>query len=382
VQKATTRSFERIPVETLSIEAAREIITKLDGELGDRPLGNPFFSDSDVEGFQFSKESFRQISSIGSSRLLAFVDGGNLELIGAPNFSVQLNRLCASVWKNNSRCTTLKLPRLEFFSAIFSTMKDGKISYQTIVVPSDPRDKNLLPSSKDLSFDSFDRTITNGNQRADTSRVASIARNFAEWKYAAFVSEFLGEKDILVMDGSLQTNFTNEGQYFDALEVATQKRGVVLTSLSKTSTLFTDSGMSLLGSISQFARKEGLEGEWWHPLFDSRKHRVFGMIVKLNAASEWVFRLDIQRDQYNKLSETDLNEILNLFCSNSSDPSFPGYPYGSIDADLFSRVSQNELDYYRALVSSQITSLKKQDKYIPHIRAADAHNLLNTIAGF
>jgi hypothetical protein len=82
------------------------------------------------------------------------------------------------------------------------------------------------------------------------------------------------------------------------------------------------------------------------------------------------------------LGDETLNEILNLFCSNSSDPSFPGYPYGSIDVDLFSRVSQNELDYYRALVRSQISNLNKQNKYIPHIRAGDAHNLLNTIAGY
>jgi hypothetical protein len=302
--------------------------------------------------------------------------------LGAPNFSVQLNRICASVWKNNSRHTALKLPHVEFFSAIFSTMKNGEISYQTIIVPGNPEFSALLPDPSDLSFDSFDRTITNGNQRADTSKVASIARNFAEWKYAAIVTEFLGNDDILVMDGSLQTQFKNEWDYFRRLEDATQKRGVILSSLSKTSTLFTDSGLSLLGSISQFAGNEGVEGEWCHPIFDSRKHHVFGLVVKLNGVSDWVFRLDFQRDQFMKLGDSDLNEILNLFCSNASDPSFPGYPYGSIDADLFSRVSQNELDYYRAIISSQISNLNKQHKYVPHIRAGDAHNVLNTIAGF
>ncbi|MDA4131046.1 MAG: hypothetical protein OK457_09770 [Thaumarchaeota archaeon] len=366
----------------MSIEAAKEIIARLDSQMGDRPLGNPLFSDPDVTGFPFSKQAFRRINPVKSDRLLAFVDGGNLELLGAPNFSVQLNRICSSLWKNNARYTKLKLPQVNFFSAIFSTIDDGKISYQTIIVPGDPAFSALLPDPMHLSFDSFDRTITNGNQRADTSKVASIARNFAEWKYAAAVSEYLCTDDILVMDGSLQTQFTNEWEYFRRLEQATQKREVILSSLSKTSTLFTDSGLSLLGSISQFAKNEGVEGEWVHPLFDSRKHHVFGLVVKLNDISDWVFRLDFQRDQFLKLSEETLNEILNLFCSNSSDPSFPGYPYGSIDVDLFSRVSQNELDYYRALVSSQISNLNKQNKYIPHIRAGDAHNLLNTIAGF
>jgi hypothetical protein len=192
----------------------------------------------------------------------------------------------------------------------------------------------------------------------------------------------LEEDDVLVMDGSLQTNFTNEYQYFYSLEEVTQKRGIILSSLSKTSKLFTDSGLSLLGSISQFAKNEGMNGMWYHPLFDSQKHHVHGLIVKFHDVAEWIFRMDFQREQFSKLTEEQLNEILYMFCSNSSDPTFPGYPYGSIDVDLFSRVSQNELDYYRAMVTSEIASLNKQEKYIRHIRAGDAHNVLNTIAGF
>ena len=184
------------------------------------------------------------------------------------------------------------------------------------------------------------------------------------------------------MDGTLQTQFQNEGKYFRNLEETTQKHGVILTSLSKTSMLFTDSGLSLLGAISQFANNENMNGEWFHPIFESRKHHVFGLVVKLKSVSDWVFRLDFQLDQFKQLSEDKLDEILNLLCSNASDPTFPGYPYGSIDADLFSRVSENEIDYYRALVSSQISSLNRQGRFVSHIRAGDAHDVLNTIAGF
>jgi hypothetical protein len=365
------------------MEAAREIISKLDLQMGNRPLGNPYVNDPFVKTFPFSKERFRKITPIESNRKLAFVDGGNLELLGAPNFSVQLNRVYASIWKNNKRYTELRLPQLEFFSAIFSIMDDeGKLAYRTIVVPCDISHKALLPDSSDLSFSPYEDTIRMGTQMADTTLVASIARNFAEWKFAAYVADFLDRDDIIVMDGSLQTNFKNEQEYFRHLEETTQKKGVILSSISKTSSLFTDSGLSLLGAISQFASNIKIDGEWCHPIFDSNKHHLFCLIVKLQAISEWVFRMDFQRDQFLQLNDQDLNEILNLFCSNSTDPSFPGYPYGSIDADLFSRVSQNELDYYRALISSQISNLHKQDKYIPHIRAGDAHNLLNTIAGF
>jgi hypothetical protein len=367
----------------LSIEAAREIISKLDLQMGNRPLGNPYVNDPFVKTFPFSKDRFRKITATHSERKLAFVDGGNLELLGAPNFSVQLNRIHASVWKNNKRYTELKLPELEFFSAIFSTIRDdGKMVYETLIVPCNPVHKSLLPESSDLSFSPFEDSVRMGTQMAGVSSIGSIARNFAEWKFAAHVTGFLDRNDVLVMDGSLQTNFKNEQEYFRTLEETTQNHDVILSSISKTSSLFTDSGLSLLGAISQFAKNAKVEGEWCHPVFDSNKHHLFCLIVKLQAFSEWVFRMDFQRDQFLQLGDGDLNEILNLFCSNASDPSFPGYPYGSIDADLFSRVSQNELDYYRALISSQISNLNKQDKYIPHIRAGDAHNLLNTIAGF
>lgn len=366
----------------LSIEAAREIISELDLQMGNRPLGNPHFRDPDVVGFEFKKESFFPVKSTNSHCRVAFIDGGNLELIGAPNFSVQLNRIYACIWKDNARQNVLRVPQVEFFSAIYSVMKEDEIVFNTIIVPSVAEFADFLPDPSDLVVRYSERLVDSNAIRVDTSRVASIARNFAEWRFAEKLAPMLHSGDIIVMDGSLQTQFQNEWKYFRNLEEATKKNGVILTSLSKTSTLFTDTGLSLLGAISQFASNAGIEGEWYHPIFESHKHHVFGVIVKLKSISDWVFRLDFQLDQFKQLDKDKLNEILSLFCANASDPTFPGYPYGSIDADLFSRVSKDEIDYYRALISSQISALKLQGKFVPHIRAGDAHNLLNTIAGF
>lgn len=352
--------------------------------MGERPLGNPYFRDPDVKSFDFNKERFTPIrASSGCNRRLAFVDGGNLELLGAPNFSVQLNRIYACVWKNNSRCSNvLKIPQIEFFSAIYSKMVGEEIVFSTIIVPAASEFSNLLPNPVDLVVRYSERGNDAASTRTDTSHVASMARNFAEWRYAKSLASYLDPGDVIVMDGSLQTQFQNEWRYFRGVEDAAKKNDVVLTSLSKTSTLFTDTGLSLLGAISQFASNSGVEGKWYHPIFESSKHHVFGMIVKLESSSDWVFRLDFQLDQYKNLKDEEKNEILSLFCSNSCDPTFPGYPYGSVDADLFSRVSRDEIDYYRALISSQISALDRQERFLPHVRAGDAHNLLNTIAGF
>lgn len=364
----------------MSVEAAKEIISKLDAHIVERDPGIPFFADHGITPFPISRERFRQIESVGSNRKIAFVDGGNSEILGAPNFSVQFNRVFACVWKNNER-QPLKLPLVEFFSGIYSTLVKGGISYVTIIVPSKPDQSLLLPDPLDLSFSSTDRTVMVGTQMADTSRIASIARNFAEWKFAALVCEELNKDDVLVMDGSLQTQFTNEGKYFSQAENAAKSRGIILTSLAKTSRLFTTTGLSLLGAVNQFAEQEEIKGEWYIPVFESSMHRMFGMVVKLKEISDWVFRLDFQRDQYKSLETQDVNEILSLLCSNASDPVFPGYPFGSIVADQYSRVSENEIDYYRPILYSQISGLHKQNKFKHHIHAGDAHDILNMIVG-
>ena len=364
----------------MSVEAAKEIISKLDAHMTERDPGTPFFADPGIIPFPISKEAFQKIGNVPSTRRIAFVDGGNLEILGAPNFSVQFNRVFACLWKNNQR-QPLNLPLVEFFSAIYSTLINGGISYETIIVPSKPEHSQLLPDALDLSFSSTDRSVMVGTQMADTSRIASIARNFAEWKFAALVCEQLERDDVVVMDGSLQTQFTNEWKYFSQVEDVSRTRGVMLTSLAKTSRLFTTTGLSLLGAVNQFADQEKIKGEWYIPVFESPKHHMYGIVVKLKEISDWVFRLDFQRDQFRKLQREELNEILSVLCSNASDPVFPGYPFGSIVSDQYSRISENEIDYYRPILYSQISGLDKQDKFKYHIRAGDAHEILNLIAG-
>ena len=365
----------------MSVEAAKEIISKLDMQMGERAMGNPRFADPDVKAFPFKKEWFSPIGTTPCNRKMAFVDGGNLELVGGPNFSVQLNRIYACVWHNNERQALLQIPEIEFFSAIYSTVRNGVPCFETIIVPAKLEQGHLIPGASEFTMKYIERLTEDVVLFGGISKLAAVVRSAAEWKFAESVARSLDQGDVIVLDGSLQV-FQRGWKHFLNLEKSTQKKGVVLTSLSKTSALFTDTGSSVLGAISQFADLNKVQGEWWHPIFESRKHHVFCLAVKLQAYSDWIFRLDFQLDQFNHLSEEERNAVLGLFRSNSSDPTFPGYPYGLIDADLSSRVSKNEIDYYRALISSQISALNKEGRFVPHIRAGDAHNLLNTIAGF
>ena len=366
----------------MSVEAARKLIEQLDLNMKEDEVGDPHFADPTVHTFPLNRNGFRLIREVRSGRKLAFVDGGNQEILGAPDFSVQLNRIYASVWSNNRR-VMLTLPRVEFFSATYSTFKNGEIHYNTVIVPGSPEYAEFLPTAEDLSFNSLDRSIMNGNQRADVERVASIARRFGEWKFAAHAAMALEKRDVLVMDGTLQTTFTGEGKYLKELSAVTKERGVTLSGLSKTSALFTTTGLSLLSAVSKLADEPNIEMEWYFPIAESTNvdHNVIILAVKLKLISERIFRYEIQREQFKSLTELQINEILAELVKNSSDPTFPGYPFGMMDADRFARVSYDELEYYRALLLSQISGIGKLSKFARHIHAGDAHGILNILVG-
>ena len=220
----------------LSLEAARKAVEYLENNIFENDLGNPHFGAQGVTVFPLTSEGFERINEKSSKRKLAFVDGGNHEVIGAPNFSIQLNRVYSSAWSGKTHLEW-KLPRIEFFSSTYSCFKNNEIHYETSVMASDSVSERYLPDAPDLCVSSVDRSLMDGNQRAGIERVGSVARRFAEWRLALKAIDGFTDGDILVMDGTLQSNFTNEEKYAKALSSAAKKRGIILTGLSKTSTL-------------------------------------------------------------------------------------------------------------------------------------------------
>ena len=242
---------------------ANEIITRLDEYLDDDLIGNPFFPERGVNPFPLTPEGFKIIESLDSNRKVGFVDGGNQEILGAPNFSVQLNRAYFGVWEGTKMVPERSLPRrVEFFAATISRFERGEIRSSTTLAPLSD-DVKLLPRERDLSFSSMDRSITLGDQRADIYRVGSISRRFSELVLAKSVVENeLSAGDAIVLDGTLQTAFPNEYEYLHELSQTARKKGVILAGLSKTSALFTDTGYSLLGALDKLASERAIATEW------------------------------------------------------------------------------------------------------------------------
>ena len=366
-------------------EVSKKIIEKLNIEIKEIDLGTPFFSNSKYTSFPLSKERLHKINDVPLNAKVAYLDGGNHEILCAPNFSVQVNRVYFNIFRGPKRLrhNSLHVP-MEFFSVTYSSFRKDNIFFDTSLFPLENKSRSFLPNEGDLSFSSLDKTITSGTHRADVTRVASIARRFAEWTYAKHVVEkVLKQGDILVMDGSLQTAFTNESNYIKRLYEAANEKGVLVTGLSKTSRLFTDTGLSLIGAVVNLAKESGMKTSFYLKIAEvqSYDHNAVIFVVKLHPKAERAFRYEINRVHFLKLDEVEIQEVFSQLSKNAQDIGFPGYPYGLIEADSFSRVRRSEVESFQMLLLSQISNMGKWPKFARHIQAIDAHDFLNMLVG-
>jgi hypothetical protein len=374
-----------ICVKCMSAEVSRRIAEFLDSGIEEDDVGQPCFGSPDYELLPFPPASFVPIKDVESNIRMAFVDGGNQEILGAPNFSVQINRVYFNILKGRGRLAPKSLPRkIEFYSATVSDFRDGEIFYDTRVFPLRDEFADFVPDERYLSFSSRDRTVTVGNRRADIRIVATMARRFAEWGLAKHIVEKELEKgDLIVHDGTLQTSHTNEQVYTAGAFGVAVGKGVIFAGLSKTSRLFTTTGLSLLGAVQKLAEDYRVKGPWCLPIAKvvNVKHNAFLYVIKLHESAKYVFRYEICGEQARGMSEADFCNVTSALANNSKDISFPGYPYGLIDADSFARVGENEVGKYQALLLSELSKLGKWKKISRHICSGDAHSVLDVLKG-
>jgi hypothetical protein len=371
---------KRLPIHRI-VEALEKVIV-------DTPLGQPSFGDERYSPFELKVERFFPLPKRMTSGKIAFVDGGSAELLSAPNLAIGLNRIYFGLFRGDQRLEPVRLPsKIDFFTACYATVRSNHISYKTELVPVKEELLDFLPDKNDLEFNSFDQSLMTGFQRVAINRILNVARAFAEWRFSKWIIEVELEKgDVLVRDGTLQTFVTNESKYSNATYEAALEKGVYLTSISKTSTLFTDTGQPLFPSIQILSENSTLKDLPWYyyPIVDITHpdHKAEMFAVKLHENSEHVFRFEVLKDQITKHNLGEVELLLSSLAANSRDIGFPGYPYGLIDADRFARISMNEKAGYefqfRAILSTQKHLWEKISK---HLRASDAHDILNQLIG-
>lgn len=365
----------------------QRVINKISDKLIQLPLGQPKFADKRYTPHDFSTKFFNAIPTIECNSKLGFIDGGSAPVFDSSNFAVHLSRVYFNIFQNGMRTNPQYLPqRMEFYTICYTVAEKGRIFYEAELVPLIQEWTRYLPEVVDMKFDSFDPSLMTGRFRVPISRIAETARRFAEWKLAGLMIEHeLGEGDAVIRDGTLQTTVTNERKYSNEAMKSATKNNVILLGISKTSTLFTSTGYPLFAAIAELAEKTSYENDAWYyyPIVDINQpdHRAEMYAVKLHSNSEYVFRIEFLKEQAKAMDKNEIEKYICALAESSKDASFPGYPYGLIDADRFARVTGIESCGQNLQFLSCASSLGVLQRLKRCLKTSDAHELLNKIVG-
>ena len=340
-----------------------EVITKILESIDEKQIPEniyPKFSGKGYKAHKTDPKNFHEIRKPTGEKI-AFIDGGNAEIIGSSNFSLNLIRACHVIYQNNKKIASKKSEMLAFVKAI---NENSEIHYKTEFF-------NLNNSLKmdAISFSSLDNTIMHGVNRAEISAVANAARRFAELRMAKFAADNK-LADIIVLDGNLQCTLTNEIKYMDELHSSCVSNNVILCALSKTSSLFADNG-DLLSAV--LSRLSSLSSWFYHPIADITNpgHRADIYFAKFNDKSKHIFRLEVS-----SMQKMEAAQAISEIAPNCRDPVFLGYPYGLVEADRIARISNQEKESLKTMMLVKLRN-SNIDKYLS---AANAHEILDKIS--
>jgi NurA domain len=333
------------------------------------------------------KGNFYEIKTPETERKIAFIDGGNQEILPTPEYSVQVNRVYFNIFKDNKRIILQShIPkRIEFLSFTSSKFDGNNIFFETKISPVNEKFVKYLPDEIDLRANALEEDVKVGTQ-AGMERMASMARRFAEWTIAEHIIDTEMDKgDIIVKDGSLQTSHINENKYVERVFQKAKDKGVIFTGLSKTCRLTTINQISLIASIQKLAIETNIQYDKWcyYPVARVRERRSEQksviMVVKLNRNAVTPYRFEIFKEQADQMNNEEIFDIVSTIAINSRDIMIPGYPYGLIDADMWARVKNEEVESYKTRLYSEISKMGYWETLNPHIKAIDTHDKLDEL---
>ncbi|MBI2666344.1 hypothetical protein HYX13_01900 [Candidatus Woesearchaeota archaeon] len=295
--------------------------------------------------FSFDKKLFQPlIFSSSPTPTIAFIDGGQAELIVAGNFCVSFIRVAALIMQGEKKILQEKK---EFF--LLTTAKshkeeiwyESKIFSEQIDISVPTNQDSFFLNEQDLFVSSQDPSLKSGTERAPITRVAGMARRFAELFLAAQVAK---NADFLLLDGTLEKTYSQEEKYLQQLPKNSN-------ALAKSSSLFTTSG----NGPSLFLQQNGPSGCWNYQVKENIS------FVKLHEKAKHVFRFE------------GTPELLPFLLPGCTDATFLGYPYGLILADQLARVSNEE----KKSLQMRFMLDKENKDILEYLTTSNAHDILD-----
>ncbi|MEK6901925.1 MAG: DNA double-strand break repair nuclease NurA [Nanoarchaeota archaeon] len=283
-----------------------------------------------------NQENFAPLVPTSEEKTIAFIDGGQAEILSGGNLCVSFIRVFAQVMKGTQK---VKSSTSEFYVVTTAVFRQGDIWYEGKIFPLQGQ---ALVDEAHLIISSHDQTIRAGTERAPISKISSLARRFAELALAKNI-----DTDYILLDGTLEPTFKYEEMYLAEL-------GNNVSALAKTDSLFTTCG----NNPTVLLQKLSPHPHCWSYFIDGKSY-----FVKLHPSARHVFRFEGN------------SGVLPCLLAQSTDPLFLGYPYGLIVADKMARISNAEKD---ALKMSFL--LRDENRELAgYLNAMNAHDILDRL---
>jgi hypothetical protein len=295
-----------------------------------------------------SAENFHPLEEIRGKKV-GFVDGGNNIIFLSPSQAIHLLRLYYSIFKDGKK---VEYGRYTFIlNSFFKPTED--LFYVEIY---DVDSSGLLPQSMNITIDEID-------EREKIKGIGAYVRRIGEW---ILLEKLLGKCDVIVRDGALQTGERKETLY--ANKLFDNVRDEVIIGFSKTCSLVTDGGYSLLASIHYLSKKHGIMAPWYYNPIAKNINTIKGdmFVVKLHPYSDYVFRVEIYPE--------DRAQMLGSLIPMANDPIFIGYPYGLIDADVNARITDEEARMYKEILYNSADDFTRMQA-----NAMNSHDIISGV---
>lgn len=295
-----------------------------------------------------SIENFHNLEEIRGLKM-GFVDGGNNIIFLSPAQAIHMIRLYYSIFEDGKKVEHGR------YTFILDTQFDpARDTFRVKIYDVDS--SGLLPESMEIKSDEID-------EREKIKGVGAYIRRIGEW---LLLGRVLDKCDMVVRDGSLQTGERREAEF--ANRVFENVGDKVIIGFSKTCSIVTEKGYSLLASIHHLSKKNGIEAPWYYNPIAKNISTIKGdmFVVKLHPFSDYVFRVEVYPE--------DKARMLGALIPMANDPIFIGYPYGLIDADVYARISDEEAKMYKGILYNSADEFTRMQA-----NAMNSHDLISGV---
>ena len=282
--------------------------------------------------------------------IIAFVDGGSAEIFSSASFCFGAIRTAFAAFSGGRK----KFQKI-FESYIIAKPVGGKNTRCSAEI-FEEGERLFENSNLDINLETKQNEIslTPLDEKSGLKSAIGLIRRIAEIRTA--MRALRDGFSIIFLDGCLDCNSMIETENMEKLFSDSEEKKGSICALSKTSEIVDVDGAPISLTLSRNSPYKK-----WFCNADSIKDSIKGFknsekslpntmtfFSKLNAKSKHAFRVDVRS------SAISPEKIFFLLAENSRDASFPGYPYGLIEADRIARISRNEQEYLRNLFSAKI----------------------------